>query len=125
MLKKGAFLIALGYAIALGTASLMTLRDIPKVNISNADKIFHFLAYSIFAVLWYFAFYFTFNFKKRKAIIYAFILAVSFGIIIEILQDTMTASRELDVYDALANTLGALIASILLWLKKSLQVKNS
>ncbi|WP_396602286.1 VanZ family protein [Algibacter sp. R77976] len=125
MLKKNAFIVALGYAIALGTVSLITIKDIPDVHISFADKIFHFLAYGLFAVLWYLAFYYTFGFKKKKALIYAFVLAVFFGIVIEILQDTMTATRALDVYDALANTLGALIASTLIWFKKNLHVKNS
>ncbi|MFV9552336.1 VanZ family protein [Algibacter sp. PT7-4] len=125
MLKKTCFVAALGYAITLGAVSLITLNDLPDVNISFADKIFHFFAYSLFAILWYFAFNFTFNFKKHKAIIYAFTLAVLFGIIIEILQDTMTVSRALDVYDAIANTLGALIASALIWFKNSLHVKNS
>lgn len=125
MLKKAAFLVALGYAITLGTVSLITLKDLPDVHISFADKIFHFLAYSIFAVLWYLAFFYTCNLKKNKALIYAFILAVIFGIIIEILQDTMTVTRALDVYDALANTLGALIASVLIWINNRSQVKNS
>ncbi len=117
--------MALAYAIALGTVSLITLKDLPDVQISFADKIFHFLAYSIFVVLWYFAFCYTFKFQKTKSILYAFVFAVLFGIIIEVLQDTMTASRALDVYDALANTLGALMSAIILWLTKSLRVKNS
>lgn len=125
MLKKAAFLVALAYAIALGTVSLITLKDLPDVKISFADKIFHFLAYGLFAILWYLAFYYSFNLKKMKALIYAFILAVLFGIIIEILQDTMTSSRALDVYDAVANTLGALIASVLIWFINNLQVKKS
>ncbi|WP_298341568.1 VanZ family protein [uncultured Algibacter sp.] len=125
MLKKVTFLVALIYTIVLATVSLITLNNLPEVQISFADKIFHFLAYGIFVVLWYLALYYKFNLKKRKAIGYAFILAVTFGIIIEVLQDTMTASRALDVYDALANTLGALMAGIVLWMNKSLHVKNS
>jgi len=125
VLKRLIFLAALGYAISLGTVSLMTLNNLPDIKISFADKIFHFLAYSVFAVIWYYAFSYSYNFKKQKAILYAFGLAVLFGIVIEVLQDTMTASRALDVYDALANTLGALIASIILWLKNKLHIKNT
>lgn len=125
MLKKLAILVALVYAIALATVSLITLNDIPDVHISFADKIFHFLAYGLFVVLWYFAFFYTFNLTNKKAIGYAFVWAVFFGVAIEFLQDAMTESRALDVYDALANTLGALIASIVLRIKNNLQVKNS
>lgn len=125
MLKKATFLVALGYAFLLGSVSLINLSGLPDVEISFADKIFHFLAYSIFVLLWYLAFYYAFRVKKNKALIYAFILAVIFGIIIEILQDTITVSRALDVYDALANTLGALFASIVLWFKNKMYVKNT
>ncbi|PWH84208.1 hypothetical protein DIS18_06635 [Algibacter marinivivus] len=125
MLKKVTLLAALGYSIALGTVSLITLNDLPEVQISSADKVFHFLAYGLFTFLWYFAFFYTFNFKKKKSVIYAVVLAIVFGIIIEILQDTLTESRALDVYDALANTLGALIAAITVSFWNKLYVKNS
>ncbi|WP_339894883.1 VanZ family protein [uncultured Algibacter sp.] len=124
MLKKVTFLVALGYSVALGAVSLITL-DIPNVQISFADKIFHFLAYSLFTVLWYLAFFYTFSFKKRKSIIYAAVLAILFGIVIEVLQDTITTSRTLDVYDALANTFGALVTTMIIGIKNSLYVKNS
>lgn len=116
--------MALGYSVALGAVSLITL-DIPNVQISFADKIFHFLAYSLFTVLWYLAFFYTFSFKKRKSIIYAAVLAILFGIVIEVLQDTITTSRALDVYDALANTFGALVTTMIIGIKNSLYVKNS
>lgn len=124
MLKNAIFLLALAYTITLATVCLINLKDLPDTGISFADKIFHFLAYGLFTILWYLAFVYSLNFKKIKALFYAFIFAVLFGVIIEILQHTMTASRALDVYDALANTLGALIASVLIWFKNSLRVKN-
>lgn len=44
---------------------------------------------------------------------------------IEVLQGTMTVSRAYDVYDMLANSLGALLASTILWFKFRLHVKNT
>ena len=125
MLKKAILLATLGYSIALGAVSLMTLKDLPNIEISFADKIFHFLAYSLFTVLWYSTFLNTFSFKKSKATGWAVIFAIFFGIVIEVLQDTMTATRALDVYDAFANTLGALVTAIIIRLKNSFYVKNS
>ena len=125
MHKKVRLLAALGYSIALGTVSLITLKDLPNVGFSFADKIFHFLAYSLFTVLWYLAFSDTFSLKKTKSIIYAVVLAILFGTVIEVLQDTMTVSRALDVYDVFANALGAIVAAIIIWFKNSLYVKNS
>jgi len=125
VLKKVALFTAFIYAFALATVSLITLHNLPSVGISFADKIFHFLAYSIFAVLWYFAFYLGFHLKKKKAIGYAVILAIVFGMVIEVLQGTLTVSRAFDVYDALANTAGAVIAAIVIHIKNSSGIKNS
>lgn len=125
MLKKLSFLAALCYTIALATVCLIRLTNLPDTGISFADKIFHFLAYGLLILLWYFTFLFTFNLKDRKSILYALIFSVTFGIVIEVLQDTMTDSRALDVYDILANTLGASLVSLLLLFKNNLQVKNS
>lgn len=125
VLKKIAFLVAVGYTTALATVCLIKLTNLPNTGISFADKIFHFLAYALLILLWYVAFSFTFNLKERKSIVYALIFSVVFGIVIEILQDTMTDSRALDVYDIIANTLGAVLVSVVLLFKSRLRVKNS
>ncbi len=124
MLKYTALAIALCYTFVLATLCLIKLNSLPNVTVSNADKIFHFLAYGLFTFLWFCAWRLTFNFKSRSAIICAFIWAVFFGLCVEVLQETITDSRSLDGYDVLANTFGALIVSFLLWFKKCLGVKN-
>ena len=124
MLKKLAPILSVLYSIALATVCLIKMSNFPEIGISFGDKIFHFLAYSLLAYLWFNTFLYSFNVKKKLAIFLALILSVIFGIIIEVLQDTMTVSRALDVYDIIANTLGALLASIALWFKNGLHVKN-
>ncbi|MEC3905803.1 VanZ family protein [Tamlana sp. 2201CG12-4] len=124
MLKKAALLAAISYSLILAIVSLIKLNNLPDVGISFADKIFHFLAYALLTLLWFGAFSYSLNLKKKQAVLYAAILAIIFGIIIEVLQDTMTDSRALDMYDVVANTLGALLASIVLKVKNKLQVKN-
>ncbi|OEK09716.1 hypothetical protein A8C32_10740 [Flavivirga aquatica] len=102
----------------------MRLNNLPDVGVSFGDKIFHFLAYCLLTLLWFSVFLLVFNLKKKKAIYFAVIFAIVFGIVIEVLQDTMTESRALDVYDVVANTMGALLASLVLWFKKKLYIKN-
>ncbi|MDO6761036.1 VanZ family protein [Tamlana sp. 2_MG-2023] len=109
-----------GYTILLATVCLITIKDLPDVGVSFGDKIFHFLAYGLLTMLWFGTFFLNFNFKEKQAILYALILAVIFGILIEVLQDTMTVSRALDVYDMVANTIGALLASLLLMVKNKI-----
>ncbi|WP_405293816.1 VanZ family protein [Algibacter sp. Ld11] len=124
MLKKSAIVLAVLYTVALVTVCLISLEDMPKVDVSNGDKIFHFGAYAVFTVLWYGAFMFNFKLEKMKALLYATIFAVLFGIVIEVLQDTMTDYRAMDIYDAVANSLGALLTALILWRINKLQVKK-
>ena len=102
----------------------MRLNNLPEVNISFADKIFHFGAYAVLTTLWFYSLFLNFKLKFKTSITYAAIFAIIFGIIIEVLQQTLTAYRALDVYDALANTLGALLATTAIWFTKSLHIKN-
>ena len=124
MLKKSAIVLAVLYTVALTAACLMSLKDMPKVDVSNGDKIFHFGAYAAFTVLWYAAFIFNFKLGKMKALLYATVFAVVFGIVIELLQDTMTDYRAMDIYDVVANSLGALLTALILWRINKLQVKK-
>nr|WP_280818686.1 VanZ family protein [Tamlana crocina] len=100
------------------------MNNLPDVGVSFGDKIFHFLAYSVLTLLWFGTFLFYTSAGRSKAILYATVFAVIFGIIIEVLQDTMTDFRSLDIYDMIANSLGALLTAGTLWIKKTLQVKN-
>lgn len=125
MLKKLPLLAALGYTILLATVCLIRLTNLPDTGISFADKIFHFGAYAVLAFLWYLTFFISLKLRVRKSVLYALIFSVLFGIVIEVLQETMTDSRALDVYDIVANTLGALSVSLVLLFKSRLQVKNS
>ena len=125
MLKKLVLIANLGYIIALATVSLIRLNNLPDVGVSFGDKIFHFLAYALLTLLCFATLSLTFSMEKTRAILIAGVFAIIFGILIEVLQDTMTEFRALDVYDVLANSLGALLASVILFLINSLQVKNS
>jgi len=124
VLKKSAIVLAVLYTVALAAACLMSLKDMPKVNVSNGDKIFHFGAYVVFTILWYAAFLFNFKLEKMKALLFATVFAVVFGIVIEVLQDTMTDYRAMDIYDVVANSLGALLTALILWRINKLQVKK-
>ncbi len=125
MLKKVAQFLAIPYTIALATVSLINLSGkLPDIEIDFGDKIFHFLAYGLLALLWHTVFRFKIEQPKKKAILNAVFLAIVFGIILEVLQETLTTYRSLDVYDAIANSLGALLTGSVLWGMGKKQVKN-
>ncbi|XCF06697.1 VanZ family protein [Tamlana crocina] len=124
MLKKLILLVTILYTLALTLVCLIRLNNLPDVGVSFGDKIFHFLAYSVLTLLWFGTFLFYTSAGRSKAILCATVFAVIFGIIIEVLQDTMTDFRSLDIYDMIANSLGALLTAGTLWLKKTLHVKK-
>ncbi|GGZ74136.1 VanZ family protein [Algibacter mikhailovii] len=125
MLKKLILISAIGYTIVLATLSLVRLNNLPDGGISFADKIFHCLAYALLTLFWFAVCAWTLNVRKKSAFVSVIIFAILFGIIIEVLQHTMTDYRELDVYDILANTLGVMLASLILFFKNSFSVKNT
>lgn len=87
----------------------LSLIKVPKYNISirYLDKCQHGLAYFMLALSWLFVFYK----KTRKHLIV--LGCILFGIIIEILQDRITNYRTGDVFDVIANSIGALLALLM------------
>ncbi len=124
MLKKKALALSIIYTLALTYASLVKLNNLPDVGVSFGDKIFHFLAYSLLAFLWFSTFLFNFNYNKKKAITYSAVISIIFGIIIEVLQNVLTVYRSMDIYDVFANTTGVLLTVVLVLVtKKNIDVK--
>jgi VanZ family protein len=84
---------------------LVKISNIDSLEIKNADKFYHTFSYFVLAFFWLFSFY---EKPQKKYIIV--ILCIIFGIIIEILQNKLTAYRTGDVLDVLANTFGIILA---------------
>ncbi|WP_232455883.1 VanZ family protein [Polaribacter sp. SA4-10] len=79
----------------------------PKIGISfgNIDKVYHLFAYFTLTICWLFTYY-----KKPKAKYIVIVSCIIFGIIIEILQGTITSYRTGDYIDIVANTAGVIVA---------------
>ncbi|UPS92943.1 VanZ family protein [Bizionia sp. M204] len=122
VLKKYALLISIGYTVSLLALSLLTL-DFDKIEDlvpSFSDKIFHFGAYALLTLVWFYTLTVHFNFTKIKALLIVTSASIAFGTIIEVLQKELTNTRTFDWYDVTANMGGVVIAaSIVLFYKKS------
>lgn len=101
LLKGKLVFIAIIVTIGILYLSLM---KVPKldIQISNLDKWEHCFAYFILTFFWLLAFY-----KKQQKLLVVF-CCILFGIIIEILQHTITNYRTGDYLDVIANSLGVL-----------------
>jgi len=82
-----------------------------RFNIPHMDKAVHFTFYSVMVVLGYLAMRSKTvqQAKRSKLLWYIVLFAVSYGIIIEVLQHVLTTDRHGDPLDALANSIGAFV----------------
>lgn len=115
------FSFSLFYTLVITTLSLVQLGGIPKLNTGFDDKIGHFLCYAILCLMWFLSFY---SFKIKRSLFAASAFSILFGLIIEIIQSQATIYRTAEVLDFLANTMGALAMTILIYLKKEVIIKN-
>lgn len=87
----------------------------------NSDKIVHLLVYSLFTGLW-FCFFYVLKLKKDNfltSLIKSCGLAFIYGIVIEVLQASLTTSRSGDFKDLIANSIGVLVGVLFIFLAKS------
>lgn len=114
MVKKNILSIIVALVILyLSLADSQSFDDVPFLNIPYFDKIAHFLMYfGLMSVI---------LFEHRNAIIgraqlgLIALIPFIYGILMEILQLTVSANRSGNIFDVVANSAGIIIAA-LLWL---------
>jgi VanZ family protein len=74
----------------------------------NVDKVVHFTFYFVFVVLWFRVLFFKQKTDFKTKVILVFI-AIVLGIAVEIGQHFLTTTRQADVWDAVANSIGSVI----------------
>lgn len=124
VLKTYSLLIALVYSIILAILSLIQISDLTYLAPSFSDKTYHFIAYSIFSWLWFNVFFYKLNQRKNSAFFMVVLLALVFGIVIEILQSEITSTRVFELNDIIANVLGVLFSILILAIKTKTEVKK-
>ncbi|WP_299164301.1 VanZ family protein [uncultured Eudoraea sp.] len=96
--------------------SLSSFEDIDTegINIPHLDKLIHFFFYFVAAILGILLIRERTKgqFKLSRAIIITALSVIIYGIIIEVIQDTFTENRSGELYDVLANSLGAFFGAV-------------
>ena len=114
MIKKNIFSILIALIIMyLSLANAQTFDKAPFIDIPNIDKAVHFCMY--FGLMLVIILENKNNIKSNGHLFLLGLIPLSFGILMEILQATLTVTRSGSVFDALANSAGIFV-SILLWL---------
>nr|WP_252730077.1 VanZ family protein [Zobellia uliginosa] len=90
--------------------------DVADIDIPNLDKVVHFSFYfgAAFLAVLFFREVTNGAMPLRKAFLLALFGAIGYGIVIEVLQYALTANRHGDIFDALANSVGAIMGSLLI-----------
>ncbi len=84
--------------------------DLSSFNIPHGDKIVHFVFYFVAAALGFLFFHEQKGTGAlfRNVLMLIVVFLMFFGIIIEVVQERFTMNRSGDVFDALANSMGAI-----------------
>lgn len=120
MLKRYAFGTGfVAWMITITVLSLVSFEDdlAPDIEIPYPDKVVHFSFYFIAAVLGMLFIHAQnlqfLSARKRTLILLSGLLI--YGIIIEVLQQNLTTYRSGEILDVLANSIGALLGTFLMW----------
>ena len=105
LLKDNAIFIAIFITVSIAIGSLVKPDLITIKSISVSDKTYHFIAYFFFMFSWLYTF--------LKNIKYLILGCLIFGIVIEILQGTITSYRTTSYLDILANSVGIGLAVLI------------
>ncbi|UPT69369.1 MAG: VanZ family protein [Flavobacterium sp. JAD_PAG50586_2] len=103
---------------------LVSFGKLPSLGVSDADKYVHVTLHFVFVLLW--GFYS--KIKESKIVIPRIlklvVVSILYGLLIEFLQDTFTATRQADIMDVLANFTGATLALIVFVLMRRQKAAN-
>ena len=86
--------------VAVAVGSLMPAGDLPRVPLEGVDKLQHLLGHGALSA------YAAMLFRPLHARMAAAIALLAYGIGIEFAQEALTATREADGWDVLANAIG-------------------
>ncbi|MFX0555461.1 VanZ family protein [Maribacter sp. CXY002] len=114
MLKNIIFrILFIGWLVFVTFSSLFSFSgvDATELNVPNLDKLVHFTFYFGMVFLGTLAIkeHLGKQFKLAKTLFTMVLLSILYGIIIELVQYSFTENRQGDFFDAIANTVGALV----------------
>lgn len=119
---RRAWLWAGGWAVCILVLTLMPVGDVPKLSWADQlrlDKFVHAFLFGVQGVLLGVALGGSRNWSSPvRPLVWALVVAILFGAVVEVLQEMMQLGRNGDPLDLLADALGALAGFFFLWGKQ-------
>ncbi len=131
MLFRNPYIPALSWAAIILILTLLPPQALPKVpnwsliSISSLAHLFFFMTWAFLLLIGFFRSNVNSTNRKYSRVWLTFILAVSYGALIELLQGLMRLGRQPDVADIFFNTVGALLGIISFYLLKNVIIKET
>jgi VanZ family protein len=105
--KKLSTFLAIAWTVLIIVGCSLPGKEIPKLGLfENIDKVVHFVFFGVFVWIWLAA-----TNKKYKIQIVS--IAIVFGIAIEFYQKHFIKGRSFDAWDAVADSIGAIVLAAL------------
>ena len=104
LMPRLAFATAIVCAAAIAFLSLLPGDELPSQNLN--DKLNHFIAYGVLTGLGVVG-------RGSRSLLLVTVLAIGYGVLLEVLQGLMPYGRSASTLDALANTGGVFIGVVL------------
>ena len=117
--------LSIAWALLILALCLMPGKDLPTIDILNFDKLAHFGIYLLLAIMMYYGWKKQNSFAAlhRNTILKILLITSIYGFVVEILQELLTTDRHFDLFDALANAIGAIAGSLMgIFVKKKLSL---
>ena len=121
---KSLLVLSVVYTLLMTIALLTPITDAPKIEFPFVDKMVHFIMNAALFIVWSsFILSKRIGFSNTHTLVLLFLGALFYGILIEVLQHTLTTYRTGDYKDAIANTLGSIFGLIVFnQIKKKIDV---
>jgi VanZ family protein len=108
--------LALVYAVLILIVSSIPDLKTPQLGFENQDKLYHFIEYSIFSVLLFFALLNSNkNFLRKNVLLISLLIGASFGILDE-LHQKFIPGRTADILDFTADFVGVALIQVCFWI---------
>lgn len=119
--KRAIQILTVFWTVLVAYLCLASTESLPSVDLFRFDKFGHLTFHFGITVLWFLFWKTSFRNENKYALTKAFLFSFFFGILIEIGQKLFTETREADIEDVIANTTGALLAVLVIYIYDKLK----